>query len=551
MEAHRSKLVRLGACGPRVCDPLQHPGKPPFSGLFLRRARIVVAAGHRPAVRRALSCQRWVARRGAASYVGVCLMMNRFPVSFRAGLFGLLAFGGAVVSAQSASKPNLIYILADDLGIADFGCYGGKIIKTPRVDRMAREGMRFTEHYSGSTVCAPTRCVLMTGKHTGHARIRGNSAPDLKPEDVTVAEVLKGAGYATGIIGKWGLGEAGSTGVPNKQGFDFWYGYLNQRNAHHYYPPFLWRNETKELFPGNPKLRTHYSHDLFTKEALKFIDGNRERPFFLYVAYTLSHVDLDVPKDSKAPYVGKLGKEKPYGKPGGQHYRHEKQPRATFAGMTSRLDRDVGRILDFLKKLGLAENTLVVFSSDNGPTPAGGADPKFFDGNGIYRGIKRDLYEGGIRAPMIAWWPGRIAAGSTTKHISAHWDVLPTFAELAGLKSPTGIDGISFAPTLLGKGGKQKRHDHLYWEFYEQGGKQAVRQGDWKAVRTGLMKRPDAPIELYNLSVDPGEAKNVAAANPGVVKRMAAIIRNASTPDPNYSFKPKPKNNGKAKRKKR
>ncbi len=209
----------------------------------------------------------------------------------------------------------------------------------------------------------------------------------------------------------------------------------------------------------------------------------------------------------------------------------------------------MGRILDFVKELGLAENTLVVFSSDNGPTPAGGADPDYFDGNGIYRGIKRDLYEGGIRAPMIAWWPGRIAAGATTKHISAHWDVLPTFAELAGVKAPAGIDGISFAPTLLGRGKEQKDHGYLYWEFYEQGGKQAVRQGDWKAVRTGLMKRPDAPIELYNLADDPGEAKNVAAANPGVVKRMAAIIRNAATPDLNYSFKPKPNPKGKGKAK--
>ena len=451
---------------------------------------------------------------------------------------GLLAL---CASAYAAPKPNLIYILADDLGIADFGCYGGKIIKTPRVDRMAREGLKFTQHYSGSTVCAPTRCVLMTGKHTGHARIRGNGGPDLMPSDVTMAEVLKEAGYATGIIGKWGLGEAGTTGGPNKQGFDFFYGYLNQSKAHHYYPPFLWRNEGKDLFPGNPNLRTHYSHDLFTKEALKFIDRNRGKPFFLYMAYTLSHVDLDVPEDSRAPYVGKLGVEKPYGKPGGQHYRHEKQPRATFAGMTSRLDRDVGRILDFVKKLGIDGNTLVIFTSDNGPTSAGGADPDFFDGNGGFRGIKRDLYEGGIRMPMIARWPGRIKAGSTTDHISAHWDVLPTFAELAGVNAPADIDGISFAPTLLGRSAAQKRHDYLYWEFYEKGGKQAVRQGDWKAVRVGLARNANAPIELYNLADDEGELKNVAKTNPKVVKRMADIFKSASAPDPNYSFKPKPK----------
>jgi arylsulfatase A-like enzyme len=462
---------------------------------------------------------------------------------------GLMAACASATAATPAGKPNLIYILADDLGIADFGCYGGKIIQTPRVDQMAREGLKFTQHYSGSTVCAPTRCVLMTGKHTGHARIRGNSGPDLLPGDVTMAEVLKGAGYTTGVIGKWGLGAAGTTGVPNKQGFDFWYGYLDQRNAHHYYPPFLWRNEGKDLFPGNPKLRTHYSHDLFTKEALKFIDLNREKPFFLYMAYTLSHVDLDVPADSKGPYVGKLGEETPYGKPGGQHYRHEKQPRATFAGMTSRLDRDVGRILDYVKKLGIDDNTLMIFSSDNGPTSAGGADPKFFDGNGGFRGIKRDLYEGGIRMPMIARWPGRIKAGSTTDHISAHWDVLPTFAALAGVKAPSNIDGISFAPTLFGKKAAQKEHDYLYWEFYEKGGKQAVRQGDWKAVRVGLTKNAKAPIELYNLAKDDGEENNLAKANPEVVKRMAAIIKSASAPDPNYSFKLKPRKKSKNKSK--
>jgi len=464
-------------------------------------------------------------------------MKNIVLGTFR-GLRAAAIVAALSVGAAETPKPNLIYILADDLGIADFGCYGGRIIKTPQVDRMAREGMRFTEHYSGSTVCAPTRCVLMTGKHTGHARIRGNSGPALQPGDVTMAEVLKGAGYATGIVGKWGLGEAGSTGVPNKQGFDFWYGYLNQRNAHHYYPPFLWRNEDKEWFPGNPKLRTHYSHDLFTKEALRFIDHHRDRPFFLYLAYTLSHVDLDVPEDSRAPYVGRLGEEKPYGKPGGQHYRHEKQPRATFAGMTSRLDRDVGRILDFLEQLGLDENTLVVFSSDNGPTSAGGADPNFFDGNGIYRGIKRDLYEGGIRAPMIAWWPGRIQAGSTADHLSAHWDVLPTFAELAGVAAPPGIDGISFAPTLLGERERQRRHDHLYWEFHERGGKQALRQGNWKAVKVGLMKNPDAAVELYDLAQDPGEQHDIADSHPEIVRRLSALIQSASSPDPNYSFRP-------------
>ncbi len=450
---------------------------------------------------------------------------------------------------HAAQKPNIIYILADDLGWGDLGCYGGKIIHTPHIDRMRAEGLKFTQHYSGSCMCAPTRSSLLTGQHTGHTRVRGNSShlkPDkdsrvpLLPEDVTIGEVLKSAGYTTGVIGKWGVGEEGSTGVPNKQGFDFWFGYLNQSLAHHYYPPFLWRNETKELYPDNPTRRTHYSHDLFTKEAIKFIDREKDAPFFLFMAYTIPHVDLDVPEDSRKPYIGKIEETKPYGTPGGQHYRYEEKPHATFAGMVSRLDRDVGRILAQLKKLGIEKNTLVIFTSDNGPTSAGGADPKFFDGNGPLRGIKFEFYEGGIRAPMIAWWPGTVKANTESHHISAHWDMLPTFAELAGVASPKNIDGISMVPTIKGMANRQKDHDHLYWEAYNGGGMQAVRQGDWKALRKGLLRNPAAPIELYNLKSDLGEQQNLAGQHPEIVARIKSLMNENHQPNRHFDFKPMP-----------
>ena len=368
------------------------------------------------------------------------------------------------LSSIGADKPNLIYIMADDLGVGDVGCYGQKLLKTPRIDQLAREGIRFTQHYSGSAMCAPTRSCLMQGLHTGHARVRSNGDGNLRDEDVTVAEVLQAAGYKTGAMGKWGIGETGSSGIPSKQGFDHWFGYLNQSKAHHHYPEFLWRNEEKILYPDNPTKRTHFSHDLFTEEALSFIRKNKDNPFFLYVPYTLVHVDLDVPDDSRDPWIGKIEETTPYGTPGGQHYIYQEKPHATFAGMVSRLDRDVGRIVDLVDELGLAKNTLVIFTSDNGPTSAGGADPEFFDGNGPFRGIKFEFYEGGIRCPMIARWPGKIAPASETGHISAHWDFFATAAELAGAKTSNPTDGISFLPTLLGKSEEQKQHDYLYWE---------------------------------------------------------------------------------------
>jgi arylsulfatase A-like enzyme len=434
----------------------------------------------------------------------------------------------APCDASAADKPNVIYILADDLGYGDVGCYGQKLLKTPRIDRLATEGMRFTQHYSGSAMCAPTRSCLMTGQHTGHTRVRKNGHGPLFPEDLTIAEVLKSAGYQTAAIGKWGIGEAGTTGVPWKQGFDLFFGYLNQTNAHHHYPPFLWRNDEKVLFPDNPARRTHYSHDEFTREAMQFIRDKRDGPFFLYLAYTLVHVDLDVPEEDLKPWIGKIEETKPYGTPGGQHYIHQKTPHAAFAGMVSRLDRDVGRIVDLVDALGLAEDTVVIFSSDNGPTSAGGADPGFFDGNGPLRGIKFELYEGGIRCPMIARWPGKIQESSETDHISAHWDLLPTAAELAGADVPDGIDGISFLPTLVGQG-KQKKHDYLYWETGGKSGWQAMRRGKWKAHLQYVGDPAKTTFGLYDLSSDIAEEDEVSATHPEVARAMKHLMASART----------------------
>jgi arylsulfatase A len=460
------------------------------------------------------------------------MKLRKTMATWLAGILGVAgAADGFDTADASAEKPNIIYIMADDLGYGDLGCYGQEIIKTPRIDQMAAEGLRFTDHYAGSCECAPTRSVLMTGMHTGQSRVRKNGQGPLRPEDVTVAEVLQGAGYKTMGIGKWGIGEAGTTGVPWEQGFDHFFGYLNQSNAHHYYPPFLWKDGEQVGYPDNPTTRTHYSHDLMTEEGLGFIRENREGPFFLYMAYTLVHVDLDVPDDSKEPYIGTIEETVPYGKPDGQHYRYEEQPHATFAGMASRLDRDVGQILDLVEELGIAEDTLVIFSSDNGPTSAGGADPDFFNGNGPLRGIKFELYEGGVRVPMIAWWPGRVAAGTQTDYVCAHWDMFPTFSEMAGVDAgllPEGLTGISVLPTILGK--EQAKRNYLYWENAGRSGMQAVRMGKWKGWRAGLNKDRDAALELYDLEKDLGETRDVASAHPEVVQEILSVMKKARTP---------------------
>jgi len=428
----------------------------------------------------------------------------------------------------AVERPNIVFILADDLGYGDLGCYGQQVIQTPNLDRMAAEGMIFTDHYAGSTVCAPSRCCLMTGLHTGHAYVRGNARLPLRPSDVTVAELLKQAGYSTGIVGKWGLGEPDTTGIPNRQGFDHWFGYLNQRHAHNYYPAYLWRNEEKvtlanEVRDVNPPggvatKRVQYSHDLFTADALDFVARHKGGPFFLYLAYTIPHANNEAKNEGmEVPSYGAYANE------------DWPDPQKGHAAMITRMDGDIGRLFARLKSLGIDEQTLVLFSSDNGPHKEGGADPAFFDSNGPLRGHKRDLYEGGIRVPLIARWPGRIAAGSGTNHVSAFWDFLPTCCDLAGVVPPEGIDGFSLLPALLGHPRRQRRHQYLYWEFHEQGKKQAVRMGKWKAVRVNVAKNPNGPIELYDLEADLSEEFNVADEHPEIVAQMATLMATART----------------------
>jgi len=459
------------------------------------------------------------------------------------GLGILLAATGACAEKKTnvANKPNVIYILADDLGYGDLGCYGQKEIKTPTLDKMATEGIRFTRHYSGSPVCAPSRCTLMTGLHTGNAKIRGNSPTvALDESDMTMASMLKAAGYKTALIGKWGLGDEGTKGIPNKQGFDYFFGYLNQVRAHNYYPDFLLRNDIRvpidnELVfsaEGNTKgvgsastNKKVYSPDLFTNEALGFVEKNSKSPFFLYLAYTLPHANNEY-TNVKAEH----GMEVPdYG-----IYASKDWPNAQkgLAAMITYLDTDIAKLRAKLEELGIDKNTIIIFSSDNGPHSEGGNDPKFFNSNGSLRGQKRDLYEGGVRVPMIAYWPGTIKPGLVSAHISAFWDVMPTVAEIAGIPAPIKTDGISFLPTLLGK--KQNKHDNLYWEFNEQGGKQAVVKGNWKLVKLDLFKPAKTRIELYNLEIDPSEQNDISKDHPEVVAELSAILVSEHTDDPNF-----------------
>jgi arylsulfatase A-like enzyme len=442
-----------------------------------------------------------------------------------------LADLGRAVAADE--PPNVIFIMADDLGYGDLGCYGQKIIQTPNLDRMAQEGMRFTDFYAGSTVCAPSRCVLITGYHTGRAFIRGNGKDNLRPEDVTVAEVLKGAGYTTGLVGKWGLGHEGSTGVPTRQGFDYFFGYLDQHHAHNYYPTFLMRNEQraplKNVVPGEGDWgqgvateKVEYSHDLVAEEALTFIDRNRDKRFFLYLALTIPHANNEArDKGMEVPDYGQYAD------------RDWPEPQKGHAAMISRMDRDIGRLLERLKQHGIDEKTLVFFTSDNGPHAEGGNDPDFADSNGPLRGIKRSLHDGGIRVPMIARWPGKIDAGAETDFVSAFEDVMPTLADLAGAAdaAPSGIDGLSFLPTLLGRG-EQKQHDHLYWAFYERGGGQAIRQGRWKAVQQPI----HTPVRLYNLEKDLGEENDIAAEHPDLVAQLKTKMADAYEPSDRWTF---------------
>jgi len=438
-------------------------------------------------------------------------------------------------SAERGKKPNIVYILADDLGYAELGCYGQTKIRTPNIDKLATEGMKFTQHYSGNPVCAPSRCALMTGLHTGHTQVRGNKQVGgkegwvlgstiggqwpIKADTVTVAKILKEAGYTTGAFGKWGLGLAGTTGDPNKQGFDRFYGYICQRQAHTYYPNHLWSDGKVEWIEANKDGKEQaYSHDLIAAEALKFIRANKDRPFFLYVPFTIPHVALQVPEDSLAEYRGKWP-DPPY--TGDKGYFPHPNPRACYAAMVTRMDKDVGRIMALLKELSLDDNSLVIFTSDNGPTFNGGSDSAFFESAKPLRGLKGSVYEGGIRVPYIARWPGRIKAASTNNHISAFWDFLPTCCELIGKDPPQNIDGISMLPTLFGRD-QQQKHEYLYWELR---GQQAIRMGKWKALRL----KPGRKIELYDLNSDIAESKDLADEHPEIVAEVAEIFRTGRT----------------------
>ncbi len=443
---------------------------------------------------------------------------------------------------QDPAKPNIIFILADDLGYGDLGCYGQDSIETPHIDRLAAEGIQFSQHYAGSTVCAPSRCSLMTGLHTGHTAVRGNKRMNpmgqfpLPENTTTVATLLSDAGYQTALIGKWGLGGPGSTGHPNLQGFDYFYGYLCQSHAHNYYPEFLFRNDQK--VPLNNRLaepksergtgvaieKVEYSHDLLVKEAINYLKQvDKDKPFFLYLAVTIPHANNEA-KDK--------GMEVPeYGIYADKNW---PEPQKGLAAMITRMDRDIGHVMETLKNAGMDENTIVFFSSDNGPHREGGNNPDFFNSNGPLKGIKRDLYEGGIRVPLIARWPGRIQAGSTSDHISAFWDFLPTTCDIAGIEVVEDYDGISYLPTLLGKA--QPQHDYLYWEFHEQNGKQAVRMGPWKGIRLNVKTDPDAGIELYNLELDLREEKDLASENPQMSDLMKKIMKAAHYEDPNWPF---------------
>ncbi len=506
---------------------------------------------------------------------------------FCAGIMSLSIMMSCTKSQKSKKntsfkKPNIVYILADDLGYGELGVYGQEKILTPNIDELANSGMLFTQHYSGAPVCAPSRYMLMTGKHAGHARIRGNDEwaergdvwdfekavndPNLEGQrpilntTETLGEVMQKAGYKTAIVGKWGLGAPLTEGIPNKNGFDFFYGYNCQRQAHQLYPKHLWKNQEKDwldnnLIVPNTKLdkgvdtmalesytkfeQKDYAPAKMQAEVLKFIEENKEHPFFMYYASPLPHLPLQVPHEYVEKYLKILGEEEPY--IGNKGYFPNRYPKAAYAGMITYLDDQVGEIVAKLKELDLYENTLIIFTSDNGPSYTGGIDAEYFNSAGQfpnnYGRTKGFTYEGGIRVPMIASWPGKIRSGSKTDLISAFWDVMPTFGELVNSATPDDIDGISFLPTLLGNEEmKQEKHDFLYWEFPSYQGQQAVRMGDWKGVRKNIFKG-NMKIELYDLKSDPTESNDISFENPEIVAKIEAIMLSEHTPAEIERFK--------------
>ncbi len=452
---------------------------------------------------------------------------------------------------DQATKPNIIYILADDLGYGDLSFLGQTKFQTPNIDQLAKQGMTFTQHYAGSTVCSPSRSTLLTGQHTGHTPIRGNKGYKdkgnwpLPAESVTVAEILKQNGYVTGAFGKWGLGYPGSTGDPKNKGFDEFFGYNHQSLAHNYYPAYLNHNQDTVWLTNNDNKGTGtYAPTPIHAHALKFMEDNKDKPFFMFYPSVIPHAELFAPEKYMEKYRGKFLPEKEYkGVDEGPKYRKgpygsQRESHAAFAAMINLLDDQVGEIVAKLKELGIEDNTIIIFSSDNGPHLEGGADPDYFDSNGIYKGYKRDLYEGGIHVPMIVCWPGKVKAESTSNHVSAFWDFLPTVTEIIGAETPDNIDGISFLPSLLGKD-KQQQHDYLYWEFHEKQGRVAIRQGDWKLIRYNVFDPENTTTELYNLITDPGEENNVALEYPEILNELVELIQTARTESEIYSFQSK------------
>ena len=423
-----------------------------------------------------------------------------------------LAVGAVALPPTPRRPPNIVLIVTDDLGYGDLGCYGQRVVRTPNIDRLAAQGLRFTQFYSGATVCAPSRCALMTGLHSGHGTIRGNALAPLRPEDACVAQALGAAGYRTGLFGKWGLGEAGSTGTPNRKGFDEFYGYLNQVHAHDSFPAALWRDDAETQLPGNGQgAHGQFSNDLFTREAIGFVERNRNKPFFLYLAYTTPHANssarrMDCPA-IEPEYAGRGWPE----------------AEARFASIMTRMDRDVGALVGRVDALGLGRETVILFTSDNGPHREGGHDPDFFLSRGGLRGIKRDQYEGGIRVPMIVRWLGHTPAGHVSAVPWAFWDFPATAAAMAGLQVRPAGDGISMLPAIRGKG--QGRHPTFYWEFHEGGFHQAARTGDWKVVRHGL----HAPVELYDLKRDRAEEHDLASEHPDIAARLGLLLDRSRT----------------------
>jgi arylsulfatase A len=432
-----------------------------------------------------------------------------------------------------AAPPNVIHILADDLGYGDLGCYGQQLIRTPRLDQMAAEGLKLTQHYAGAPSCHPSRTSLFTGKHLGHARIRANCKLPLLQEDFTISQMFKQAGYKTGGVGKWALGEHDTASSPWAKGFDEFLGYLDQTHAHTYYPDFLWKNGKRMEIPENAAgQRAVYSHDLFATEALDFIRRHKDEPFFFYAAFTIPHAEVTVPDDSLDEYRGRWPEPKVF--PGSKTYCPQDQPRAVRAAMITRMDRDIGRILDLLDELQLSDNTLVIFTSDNGPITAGGQDPNFFQSAGALRGLKFTLYEGGIREPFIARWPGRIKRGGTSDLVSDFADMFPTYAELIGSTVPEGLDGVSILPTLIGEPKRQGTREVYYWEAAPQ---QAIRIGDWKAYRPA----PSKPIQLYDLARDIGETTDLAAKHPEKVAELEMKMTASRTDHPGFPLQAKSK----------